>query len=81
MSSGEQRFIDWLVCLTRYTPSIGVTRGEALQYGPLRKKALLDSVLPGLIARGLVIEVREKTCTRIKPTDSLLSQMSGGVML
>ena len=79
MNRDEQRFIDWLVRLTRYAPSIGVTRGEALRSGPLRKKALLDSVLPGLIARGLVIEVRERTCTRIKPTDSLLSQMSGGV--
>lgn len=81
MKSGEQRFVDWLACLTRYTPEIGVTRGEALQRGPLRSKALLDAVLPGLIARGLVIEVREKTCTRIKPTDALLSQMSGEVRL
>jgi hypothetical protein len=81
MKSAEQKFLDWLACLTRYTPDIGVTRGEALKCGPLRKKALLDAVLPGLIARGMVIEVREKTCTRIKPTDSLLSQMSGGVAL
>lgn len=75
MKNAEQRFVDWLVCLTRYTPEAGVTRGEALRCGPLRSKALLDAVLPGLIANGLVIEVREKTRTRIKPTDALRSKM------